>query len=87
MKQKKILGVLLAFVLVLVSVFGNVSAEVSAATKVKLNKPEVSMKVGSKYHKRELKQAILIKLPYGTHHFYLSGAASFLINSVNIFYL
>ena len=49
MKQKKILGVLLAFVLVLVSVFGNVSARVSAAVKIRLNKSEISMKVGSKY--------------------------------------
>ena len=38
-------------------------------------------------HKRELKQAILVKLLYGTHHFYLPGIAFFLINSVNIFYL
>ena len=49
MKQKRIIGILLVFALVLVSVSHNMSAGASAATKIKLNKSKVSMKVGSKY--------------------------------------
>lgn len=42
---------------------------------------------GSVDHKCELKQVILVKLRYKTHHFYLLGAVFFLINNGNIFYL
>ena len=38
-------------------------------------------------HKCELKQAILVKLLYGTHHSDFFGTVFFLTENVNIFYL
>ena len=49
MKQKRILGMILAFILVLVSVFGRLPYGVSAASKIKLNKSKVTIKAGNKY--------------------------------------
>ena len=42
---------------------------------------------GECVHRRELKQAILVKLLYGTHYFGLFDTVFFLTNNVNIFYL
>lgn len=52
MKQKKIMGVLLAFTLTLVSIFGNLSAEADAASKIRLNKQSFTMTMGEKYRLR-----------------------------------
>ena len=42
---------------------------------------------GSTHHKCELKQAILVKLLYGTRYSGFFGIAFFLTNNVNTFYL
>lgn len=47
----------------------------------------VQRKRGVCSHKCELKQAILVKLLYGTHHSGFFGIAFFLTGNVNIFYL
>lgn len=49
MKQKRIIGILLALTMVLASVFGHMSAEAYAASKVRLNKKSFSMAIGGKY--------------------------------------
>lgn len=48
MKQKKVWAILL-FTLVLVSVFGDFLAGVSAAGKIKLNQSKISIRVGNQY--------------------------------------
>ena len=42
---------------------------------------------GERNHKCELKQAILVKLLYGSHHSGFFGTVFFLTGNVNIFYL
>lgn len=49
MRQKKVIGMLLVFTLVLVSVLGDFSTGVCAAAKIRLNQSKVSIKVGNKY--------------------------------------
>ena len=43
--------------------------------------------LGIKSHKRELKQAILVKLLYGTRYSGFFGTVFFLTNNMNTFYL
>lgn len=50
MKPKRIMGWLLAFVLVLVSVFSNLSAEAGAVSKIRLNKKSLSMTIGETFN-------------------------------------
>lgn len=49
MKQKRIVGMLLVVILTLVSVFGNLSTQVYASSKVRLNQRSLTMTLGGTY--------------------------------------